>query len=283
MRWIAFVAVVAVALVAAAGTADAKGSNCVSGDLPCACAAAGGKWRDLKSPLVPTCTVAIRHQGGERTFNIFFPRTYDAAKKYPVWVHMHGVYWSDMGDISKQMGYTVPASDATPVWDTLATGPHRDDVIIVYPQATSPGGDLTKRTFWSLPFWRCSVGACIDAGVDDVGYIEKIFNLLPKRLSVDKTRGMFGTRRRRRDRGSGAAGGGRLLQTEEQLAEIYLTGTSAGGMMLENLLCTSSVIPNKVAAAVDIIGGIGAPMRGTCRPAGKRRVPFRILHGEADQ
>jgi hypothetical protein len=172
-----------------------------------------------------------------------------------------------MGDISKQMGYTVPASDATPVWDTLATGPHRDDVIIVYPQATSPGGDLTKRTvrtsravlwlllgyrgsparraakrgaaggawertacpparraayssrhqqqtparraastptrprpamktnpagaraqFWSLPFWRCSVGACIDAGVDDVGYIEKIFNLLPKRLSVDKTR-----------------------------------------------------------------------------------------------
>jgi hypothetical protein len=65
MRWIAFVAVVAVALVAAAGTADAKGSNCVSGDLPCACAAAGGKWRDLKSPLVPTCTVAIRHQGAQ--------------------------------------------------------------------------------------------------------------------------------------------------------------------------------------------------------------------------
>ncbi|KAI8462535.1 MAG: hypothetical protein J3K34DRAFT_447686 [Monoraphidium minutum] len=251
MRFLVIAAVLAVALAAVA-MRGADAATCKAGDLQCACAAAGGKWRDLKSPLEPTCTVGIRHQGAWRVFNVFFPKDYTPDKKYPVWVHMHGVYWSDMGDISKQMGYTVPASDATPVWDTLATGKFRERAIIVYPQATSPGGDMFKRTFWSLPFWHCSVGACIDQGVDDVAYMEKLLTLLPKRMSVDQSR-------------------------------IYLTGTSAGGMMLENLLCSSSLVSSKVAAAVDIIGGIGAPMRGSCKPHGKRRVPFRIVHGESDQ
>lgn len=59
-----------------------------------------------------------------------------------------------------------------------------------------------------------------------------------------------------------------------------MTGTSAGGMMVENLLCSSSVISKAVTAAVDIIGGAGTPVRASCRPAGK--VPLRILHGEID-
>jgi hypothetical protein len=165
---------------------------------------------------------------------------------------MHGVYWATMGDISSQMGYTVPASDATPVWDTLATGAFRDKAVIVYPQATSPGGDLNKRTFWSLPFWRCSVGNCVDEGVDDIGYIERVLDLASRRTSIDRTK-------------------------------IYMTGTSAGGMMLHNLLCSSSYVSSKIAAAVDIIGGAGAPVKSTCHPAaGKRRVPLRLLHGEAD-
>lgn len=65
--------------------------------------------------------------------------------------------------------------------------------------------------------------------------------------------------------------------------QVYLTGTSAGGMMLENLLCSSALISKRVAAAVDIIGGIGRPMLTQCKPPGGRRVPFRILHGENDQ
>jgi hypothetical protein len=37
---------------------------CPVGDLPCACVGVlGGRWRDLKAPLEPTCTVTIRHQG----------------------------------------------------------------------------------------------------------------------------------------------------------------------------------------------------------------------------
>jgi predicted peptidase len=26
----------------------------------------------------------------DRTFNIFFPKTYNPSKRYPVWVHLHG-------------------------------------------------------------------------------------------------------------------------------------------------------------------------------------------------
>ena len=195
-----------------------------------------------------------KNAGAERRFNVFFPRGYDAAKqRYPLWVHMHGVYWSTMGDISRQMGYTVPASDATPVWDTLATSWMRDKAVIVYPQATSPGGDMNRRTFWSLPFWHCSVGDCIDSKIDDVGYIEKVLDMVPQRVAgVDRSK-------------------------------IYLTGTSAGGMMLQTLLCKSSLVASRVAAAVDVIGGIGAPMKGQCSPPGKRRVPLRIIHGENDQ
>ena len=62
--------------------------------------------------------------------------------------------------------------------------------------------------------------------------------------------------------------------------QIYMTGTSAGGMMVEHLLCSSALIPNTIAAAVDIIGGAGTPLRDSCNPAVK--VPLRILHGEED-
>jgi poly(3-hydroxybutyrate) depolymerase len=53
-------------------------------------------------------------------------------------------------------------------------------------------------------------------------------------------------------------------------------------MMTQYLLCSSPLISSKIAAAVDIIGGIGAPMRGQCHPAGKKHVPLRILHGTKD-
>lgn len=36
---------------------------CPVGDLPCACAAAGGRWDAHKPPLEPLCTIGIRHQG----------------------------------------------------------------------------------------------------------------------------------------------------------------------------------------------------------------------------
>ena len=84
--------------------------------------------------------------GGWRLFNVYLPRGYDAHKPYPTWVHLHGVYWGTMDNISERMGFPVLATEATAVWDSLATGPYRDAAVIVYPQALAPGGDTNKRT-----------------------------------------------------------------------------------------------------------------------------------------
>lgn len=59
-----------------------------------------------------------------------------------------------------------------------------------------------------------------------------------------------------------------------------MTGTSAGGMMLENLLCTSSLVQQKLAAAVDIIGGMGADFPSRCKP--DKQVPLLMIHGTKD-
>lgn len=39
-----------------AGSLAATAADCLPGDLPCFCTSAGGEWRELKSPLKPTCT-----------------------------------------------------------------------------------------------------------------------------------------------------------------------------------------------------------------------------------
>jgi hypothetical protein len=49
-----------------------------------------------------------------------------------------------MGDISAQMGYTVPAMDATPNWDKIVEK-YGDKAIIVYPQSTGEPGKRNVR------------------------------------------------------------------------------------------------------------------------------------------
>ncbi len=229
------------------------------------------------------------------------------------------------------------ASEATPIWDTLATGDYREHAVIVYPQALSPGGDAMKRTvgligvfvlllhwlsdargaasnthppalcfsiapvssrfqFWNIPFWHCSVGVCADPAVDDQGFIEKVLLLLPMRLNVDRKK----VRMWRLDNG-GFFSALVLFPLSQNTADskqptdepphtqphqpprqIFMSGTSAGGMMVHNLLCRSTVVGRTVSAAVDMLGGLGAQVtRGACRPA--KSVPFRIVHGEVDE
>jgi hypothetical protein len=43
---------------------------------------------------------------------------------------------------------------------------------------------LLLLQFWSIPFWRCSVGICRDPATDDMGFIEKVVADLPKRLPL---------------------------------------------------------------------------------------------------
>ena len=82
-----------------------------------------------------------------RYFNVFLPAGFHTNRQYPVWMHIHGVYWGSMDDISKQMGWNVLAMDATANWDGLVGSDKvANSAIVVYPQSTpSPYEDTSKR------------------------------------------------------------------------------------------------------------------------------------------
>jgi hypothetical protein len=74
-------------------------------------------------------------------------------------MHIHGVYWGSMDDISKQMGWNVLAMDATANWDGLVGSDKvQNSAIVVYPQSTpSPYEDTSKR--------MVRLGCCLQGAV----------------------------------------------------------------------------------------------------------------------
>lgn len=63
-------------------------------------------------------------------------------------------------------------------------------------------------------------------------------------------------------------------------AQLYLSGESAGGMMVQVLLCQKPRVADAVTAAADIMGGIGAEYSASAACADSHAVPFLKLHGE---
>jgi poly(3-hydroxybutyrate) depolymerase len=64
--------------------------------------------------------------------------------------------------------------------------------------------------------------------------------------------------------------------------QYLLSGESAGGMMVQALMCESEVIPATVDAAVDILGGIGADYMDSAKCSKSQPLPFLKLHGMTD-
>ncbi|WIA11692.1 hypothetical protein OEZ85_011789 [Tetradesmus obliquus] len=230
-------------------------ASCLPGDLPCACKEAGGQWRALKEPLKPVCTYEFKQkvngQDMTRTFNVFLPAGYRNTRRYPVWMHIHGVYWGSMDNISQRMGWNVLAMDATANWDGVAGSDKvYNSAIVVYPQSTpSPYTNPDQRMLWNLPWWSCSAGSCVDRNIDEIAYIESVLKTVLSKLSVDKSK-------------------------------FWVTGTSAGGMMVNYLLCKSELFQRTATAVVDMLGGVGESFLGQCSP--KVQLPHLILHGMED-
>lgn len=65
--------------------------------------------------------------------------------------------------------------------------------------------------------------------------------------------------------------------------QFWVTGTSAGGMMVNYMLCKSQLFVDTATAVVDQLGGVGASFTtpGNCQP--KKLLPHLILHGQDDQ
>ncbi|KAI8471377.1 MAG: hypothetical protein J3K34DRAFT_520610 [Monoraphidium minutum] len=222
----------------------------------------GGEWVALKAPFLSTCRVYYNHQGRSRYVHVFLPPTYDGTKTFPIWIHLHGVFWATMGGATEQAGRPVNSTDIIPYWDQ-AVARLGNESIIAYPQAwgdagrgdPSEGQGSKFRQFWSVPFWQCSVGICSDPAADDVGFIEAVVADLPDRLPL--------------------AGD-----------QLYLSGESAGGMLVNAVLCESEPVAAAVAAAADMLGGLGADYAASrgCAPGGgdAPALPYLKLHGTED-
>lgn len=189
---------------------------------------------------------------------MYLPSSYDGSKRFPLWVHLHGVFWNTMDNISQKIGRPVQGTEIIPVWDHTVRL-FGDQAIIVYPQSTgnpgtgnpSEGQGVKYRQFFNTLFWQCSIGVCVDKSVDDVGFVEKVMQDIPNRFAVNK-------------------------------GQILLTGESSGGMLVHVLLCQSSVIPGMITAAVDILGGVGADYVRSGKCANGPPAAFLKMHGVKD-
>jgi hypothetical protein len=72
-----------------------------------------------------------------RSFNVFLPAGFRYNRRYPVWMHIHGVYWGSMDGISSRLGWNVLARDATAAWDGIVGSDKvYNSAIVVYLQST---------------------------------------------------------------------------------------------------------------------------------------------------
>ena len=95
------------------------------------------------------------------------------------------------------------------------------------------------------------MGDCVADDVDDVGFLERVAQAVQRKY----------------------AGAGKL----------FVSGNSAGGMMVYHLLCQSAWFARNLAAASVFSGGMGEKYE--CKGPGaaaSKRVPLIVLHGQAD-
>jgi hypothetical protein len=90
----------------------------------------------------------------------------------------------------------------------------------------------------------------MDKWIDDVGFIDQLLWQLPGRFGADPQR-------------------------------IFLSGKSAGGVLVHAALCKSEAVASKVRVAVDVLGGLPEPMAQACAPRGETSV--LLIHGEQDE
>jgi len=94
------------------------------------------------------------------------------------------------------------------------------------------------------------MGDCVDSSVDDVGFLERVMQSVQAKY----------------------AGAG----------QMFVSGNSAGGMMVYELLCESEWFAKNLAAAAVFSGGVGEGY--ACRGGrASARVPLLVLHGQDDE
>lgn len=173
----------------------------------------------------PYLTRSFSFGGVNRQYLLYVPSSYDGSAAYPFVMALHG-----LGDnINNFKGINMNA-----VADTA-------HFILAIPQA------LVDNVITGSTAWNSGAGAfgvSLNAGVDDVGFLNALIDTVSANYNIDQTR-------------------------------VYSTGFSMGGFMSNRLACE---LNNRIAAIASVSGTIGGTL--TCQPS--RAVPVAHFHGTAD-
>lgn len=166
----------------------------------------------------------IEHQGRQRKYVVHVPRGYDGRSPLPVVVALHGGA-SNAATMQRQSRLNETAD--------------RHGFLVVYPEGT---GRLRNHLLTFNAGSCC--GYAVTNKIDDVGFIRKMLDELPRHYAVDSGR-------------------------------VYATGMSNGAMLAYRLACE---LPDRIAAIAPVAGAMGVD-----GPRPDRPVPIIHFHGALDQ
>ncbi len=162
--------------------------------------------------------------GEKREYNVYLPSSYDGSTPLPLIINMHG-----LGSNAVEQA----------VYSRFNSFADLNGFIVVYPEgleATVPEINYTGQ-HWNAYF---------ETGVDDIGFIDFLIDVLWNRYTIDITR-------------------------------VYATGMSNGGFMSYTLACELS---DRIAAIASVTGSMVDVVPQECDS--ERPVPVLQFHGTVD-
>lgn len=169
-------------------------------------------------------TDSIVHQTYQRKFMVHFPPNFNTTAQRPLVLNLHG----GSGNMVNAQGFSMlnPVSD-------------QNNFIVAWPQ----GYGIAPPGF----SWADGRNTSADqAGVDDIGFIDKLIDTLITRYNVDTNR-------------------------------IYICGFSNGGFMVQRLACQ---LPDRFAAMASLGSSMDTVLYQNCNPS--KPIPMAFFNGTAD-
>lgn len=169
-------------------------------------------------------TDSINHQTYQRKFMVHFPPNFTTATQRALVLNLHG----GSGNMVNAQGFSMlnPVSDL-------------NNFIVAWPQ----GYGIAPPGF----SWADGRNTSADqAGIDDIGFIDKLIDTLITRYNVDTNR-------------------------------IYICGFSNGGFMVQRLACQ---LPDRFAAMASLGSSMDTVLYQNCNPS--KPIPMAFFNGTAD-
>jgi polyhydroxybutyrate depolymerase len=169
-------------------------------------------------------TDSIEHQNYQRKFMLHFPPNFNTTTQRALVLNLHG----GSGNMVNAQGFSMlnPVSD-------------QNNFIVAWPQ----GYGIAPPGF----SWADGRNTSADqAGIDDIGFIDKLIDTLITRYNVDTNR-------------------------------IYICGFSNGGFMVQRLACQ---LPDRFAALASLGSSMDTVLYQNCNPS--KPIPMAFFNGTAD-